>query len=79
MTPGNSDAPPPNEPRPRSAGLLRVLGAVLASFFGVRRRASGEHDMVTMKPLHVIIAAVLAAAALVATILVLVSFITREG
>lgn len=79
MTPGNRDAPPPNKPTPRSAGLLRVLGAVLASFFGVRRRASGERDMVTIKPLHVIIAALLAAAVFVATLLVLVSVITRKG
>ena len=79
MTPGNPDAPPPNQPKPRAAGLLRVLGAVLASFLGIRRKASAERDMVAIKPLQVIIAAVLTAAVLVATLLLLVSVITRKG
>jgi hypothetical protein len=74
-------APPPSpqqEPSvKRRAGLLQVVGAVFWSFFGIRRRAAGEHDMVTIKPLHVVIAGVLGAAIFVAVLIVLVHFITR--
>lgn len=66
-------------PGPPSAGFLRVLGAVLASFLGIRKKASGERDMVTIKPAHVIVAGLLAAAILVAVLVVLVSFVTRKG
>jgi Protein of unknown function (DUF2970) len=76
---------PPEEPPPRTgteppaAGFLRVLGAVFSSFFGIRKKAAGERDMVTIKPLHVILAGLLGAAILVATLVVLVSLITRKG
>jgi hypothetical protein len=56
-----------------------VLGAVFSSFFGVRKKAAGERDMVTIKPVHVIVAGVLGAAILVAILVTLVSFITRKG
>jgi hypothetical protein len=56
-----------------------VLGAVFWSFLGIRRRAAGERDMVTIKPLHVIVAGLLAAAALVGALLLLVTAITRKG
>lgn len=79
MTPDDPRKPPPDEPAPRAASLLPVLGAVLASFLGIRKKAAGERDMLTIKPLHVILAALLAAAALVAAVLVLVSLITRNG
>jgi hypothetical protein len=80
MTPSDPDTPPQGDtPGPRSAGFLQVLGAVFWSFFGVRKRAAGERDMVTIKPLHVIVAALLAAAAIVATMLTLVTLITRRG
>jgi len=81
MNPSDPDTPPPRDdgPAARSAGFLQVLGAVFWSFFGIRKRAAGERDMVTIKPLHVIIAGLLGAAALVATLLALVTFITRKG
>ncbi|HZI83475.1 MAG TPA: DUF2970 domain-containing protein [Casimicrobiaceae bacterium] len=63
-------------PEPRTAGFLRVMGAVFASFFGVRKRAAGERDAGTIKPVHVIVAGVLGAAILVAVIATLVHFIT---
>jgi hypothetical protein len=70
--------PPDPQPEPaRPAGFLRVMGAVLWSFFGIRRRASGERDAVTIKPVHVIIAGVLGAAIFVAILVTLVHFITR--
>ena len=80
MIPSDPDTPPRNdEPAPRSASFLQVLGAVFWSFLGIRKRASGERDMVTIKPLHVIVAGVLAAAAIVAALAVLVTIITRKG
>jgi Protein of unknown function (DUF2970) len=80
MTQDNPKAPPPQpEPAPRQAGFGHVLGAVLWSFLGIRKRAAGEQDMVRIKPLHVIVAGVLAAAAIVATLLLLVTLITRKG
>jgi hypothetical protein len=80
MIPSDPETPPRNDdPAPRSASFLQVLGAVLWGFLGIRKRASGERDMVTIKPLHVIIAAVLAAAALVAALVTLVTIITRKG
>ena len=72
-------APPDDQPTPRPAGFLRVLGAVFWSFLGIRKRASGERDMVTIKPLHVILAGVLLAAVMVATVLALVTAITHKG
>ena len=79
MTPSDPHAPPPDGTGPRPAGFLQVLGAVLSGFFGVRKKAAGERDMVSIKPLHVIVAGVLAAAVLVATLVLLVSYITRKG
>jgi len=73
------DPPPADRPEPREAGFLQVLGAVFSSFFGVRKKAAGERDMVSIRPVHVIVAGVLGAAILVATLVTLVSFITRKG
>lgn len=66
-------------PEPRAAGFLQVLGAVFWSFLGIRKKAAGERDVVTIKPLHVIVAGLLAAAVLVGTLVLLVTAITRKG
>jgi hypothetical protein len=76
---GPDELPPGDQREPRPAGFLRVLLAVFASFFGVRKRAAGEHDMVTIKPVHVIIAGVLGAAMLVGVVVTLVRIVTRGG
>jgi hypothetical protein len=67
----------PPRPEEHAAGFLQVMGAVFASFFGVRKRSSGERDVGSIKPVHVIVAGVLGAAVLVAVIATLVHFITR--
>lgn len=74
-------APPPEgpPPAPRAASFLQVLGAVFWSFLGIRKRAAGERDMVTIKPLHVIVAGLLAAATMVGAVVLLVTAITRKG
>jgi hypothetical protein len=80
MTPSDPHAPPPDDDTgPRAAGFLQVLGAVFWSFFGIRKKSAGERDMVSIKPLHVIVAGILGAAVLVATLVLLVSYITRNG
>jgi hypothetical protein len=71
--------PPGAEPEPPPANFLRVMLAVFWSFFGIRKRAAGERDAVTIKLHHVILAGLLGAAILVAAVLTLVSFITRKG
>ena len=58
---------------------MQVAGAVFWSFFGIRKKAAGERDVVSIKPLHVIIAGILGAAILVAAVLTLVHFIVRAA
>src|SRR5262252_3588830 len=60
-----------------SATLLQIAGAVFWSFFGVRKGVLMRRDAVTIKPLHVIVVGVLAAAAFVVSLLVIVRFIIR--
>ena len=75
-----SDFPSPRpegDPGRREAGFLQVLGAVFSSFLGIRKKAAGERDMVTIKPLHVIVAGLLGAALLVAVLITVVTFVTR--
>ena len=75
--------PPPSPQSPpaahRSAGFMQIVGAVFWSFFGIRRKAAGERDMVTIKPLHVIVAGLLGAAIFVFVLVVLVKIITQKG
>ena len=78
------DLVPPPSPHPppaahRNAGFAQIVGAIFWSFFGIRRKAAGERDMVTIKPLHVIIAGLLGAAVFVFVLVVLVTIITHTG
>jgi hypothetical protein len=60
----------------RKARLGQTIGAVLWSFFGVRRSANHEADMAELNPLHVIAVGVIAAAIFVLGLIGLVQFIT---
>jgi len=71
--------PPVGDPDPPRASFLRVLGAVFASFLGIRKKAAGERDAMSIKPLHLIIAGLLGAAILATAVLMLVRFITHAG
>jgi ABC-type Fe3+-siderophore transport system permease subunit len=64
---------------PARAGFLRVLGAVFASFVGIRKRSAGEHDIAHIKLPHIIAAALVGAAIFVAVLVALVMIITRRG
>ncbi len=76
--PDHASASPDQRKAPPPAGFLRVMSAVFSSFLGIRRKASGEHDMVTIKPVHVIVAGLVGAAIFVAVLVVLVTMITRK-
>lgn len=60
----------------RKVRLGQTIGAVLWSFFGVRRSANHEADMAELNPLHVIAVGVVAAAIFVLGLIGLVQFIT---
>ena len=60
----------------RKGSLRQTIGAVLWSFFGVRRSANHEADMAELNPLHVIAVGVVAAAVFVLGLIGLVRFIT---
>jgi len=67
-----------NEPAEtsRRATPLQVAKAVASAFIGIRRRAAHEHDVVTITPLQAIVAGVIGAAIFVASLVLLVRFIT---
>jgi hypothetical protein len=74
------DFPPPPDPEKRpQAGFAQVFGAVFWSFFGIRKKAAGERDAMTIKPVHVILAGLLGAAVLVALVATLVHFIVKAA
>jgi hypothetical protein len=70
--------PNPSTPRqaPRKAGPLDVARAVFWSFLGIRKRTAHEQDLVTLRPMQVIIAGIIGAVLLVLTIVTLVRYIT---
>ena len=65
----------PQQPQ-RKATPLQVAQAVLSAFIGIRKRAAHEHDVVTITLLQVIVAGVIGAAIFVASLIMLVRYIT---
>ena len=64
---------------PRVAKVLRTFKAVAWSFFGVRQASEYEKDVAQLKPVHVIIAGVLSAAAFVVVLVLLVKWVVGSG
>jgi hypothetical protein len=64
------------EHTPRKATPLEVAKAVFWSFLGIRKRAAHERDAVTIKPVQVIVAGIIAAVIFVLGLVTLVRFIT---
>ena len=58
------------------AGVLQVAKAVFWSFFGIRKRSALEKDAVTITLKQAIVAGIVGAAILVASLVFLVSLIT---
>jgi hypothetical protein len=48
---------------------------VLGAFIGIRRRSAGDRDLASLKPVHVIVAGVIAAALFVIILVTLVNLI----
>ena len=61
---------------PRKASPLEVAKAVLSAFIGIRKGAAHERDAVTIKPVQVIIAGIVAAVIFVLSLVMLVRWIT---
>jgi hypothetical protein len=60
----------------RKATPLQVMKAVLSAFIGIRKRTAHERDLVTLTPLQVIIAGIIAAVIFVLSLVMLVRFVT---
>jgi len=60
---------------PKKASPLQVAKAVFWSFLGIRKRRDYEADSVELKPQQVIIAGLIGAAVLVASLILLVRFV----
>ena len=63
----------------RKPSFPRAFRAVFWSFFGVRKSRDLEQDASELNPLHVIVAAVVAAALFVAALIALVTWVIRSG
>ena len=60
---------------PPRASLLQVVKAVLSAFIGIRKGAAHDRDIATLKPAHVILVGIAAAAVLVLSLVALVRLI----
>ena len=63
-------------PRATKATPLQVAKAVFCSFLGIRGRAEYEKDAVALTPLQVVVAGIIGAVIFVASLVMLVRFIT---
>jgi hypothetical protein len=59
----------------KQASFFDVLRTVIAGFLGVRRRDAHDRETASIKPVHVIVAGVLAAALFVGTLLLIVHLV----
>ena len=77
-TPPSAASTPGSANAAKQATLFQVAGAVVWSFFGIRKGKHMRQDAVTIKPLQVVVVGVLLAVVLVFALIALVSFITRH-
>jgi preprotein translocase subunit Sec61beta len=64
---------------PKKASVLQVIKAVFWSFFGIRRKQDYDADAVSLTPVQVVVAGIIGAALLVASLLLLVRFIMSHA
>ena len=62
----------------KTSSPLRAVSAVLSAFIGIRKSAARDKDLASLKPIHVIVAGLIAAAVFVATLVTLVLVITSR-
>jgi hypothetical protein len=60
----------------RKATPLQVAKAVASAFIGIRKGAAHERDVVTITPIQAIVAGLIGAVIFVASLIVLVRYIT---
>ena len=65
-------------PAPKKASLLQVFRAVLWSFIGIRKKSGYEDDVARIRPVQVIVAGLVVAAVFVASLVMLVRFLTAK-
>lgn len=63
----------------RKGSFAQTMRAVGWSFFGVRRSAEHEKDVAQLNPVHVVIAALIAVAVFITTLVLLVSWVLSSG
>ncbi len=63
----------------RKGSFVRTFGAVAWSFFGVRKSSDLDRDVSELNPVHVVIAAIVAAALFIAALVALVGWVIRSG
>lgn len=59
----------------RPLALCRAVLAVLAAFIGIRARKNADSDAEMLRPVHFVLAGIIAVALFIATLLTLVQFI----
>ena len=64
-------------PAPRKAGLLQVATAVFWSFLGVRKARDRDADAENIRPAQVIVMGIIGAAVFVASLILIVRWVTR--
>jgi Protein of unknown function (DUF2970) len=78
--PESDPGPQPKRDSARNTpGFLRVVLAVFWSFFGVRKSRDLLADAASIKPQHLIVAGILGALLLVASLILLVRFIIKTA
>ena len=63
-------------PREGKSSPWRAVSAVLGAFIGIRKSSARDRDLASLKPVHVVVAGVVAAAIFVLTLVTLVRIIT---
>ena len=63
----------------RKGSLARTVGAVVWSFFGVRKARDLERDASELNPVHLVIVGIVAAALFVVALVVLVNWVIASG
>ena len=71
-------ASPSESHAPKKATVLQVAKAVFWSFLGIRKRRDYESDSIELKPQQVIIAGLIGAAILVASLILLVHLVISK-
>ena len=62
----------------KASNPLRAVSAVLSAFIGIRKSSARDRDLASLKPIHVIVVGLIAAALFVGVLVTLVQVITNR-